>query len=73
MALKTFKIIEKAINDGRLKTPFSSVDLRNACPELNKNTCNGFLSKHRQGNPGKYTELFIRLNGRKYELINPKI
>jgi len=63
--------IVKAVNDNILKEPFNARELIKACPDINKNTCSGFLSKHRKGNPGETSELFIRLEKRRYELIRP--
>jgi hypothetical protein len=68
---KTYQRIVKAIKDGKLKEPFNVNDVKAACPDLNKNTVNGFLSKRRVRNPGKYLALFVRHPPFRYSLIRP--
>lgn len=63
--------IVKAINERRLREPFTTSELKKACPYLNKNTCNTFLSKHSIGNPYHNTELFERLEDGRYRLVRP--
>jgi len=68
-----YRTIISAVKEGRLKEPFSRKDLQNACPDLNKNTCLTFPAKHRIGNPGKNTELFIRITKQRFETVTFKL
>jgi len=54
--------IYAAVQKGRLKEPFGSKDVDDACPGWAERTYANFLSKHRVGNPSKTTELFEQLS-----------
>ena len=62
MRHKVYRSIVKAVRSGNLKEPFSNRDFRNACPGFGRGTYNAFLHKHRIGNPGGNTELFIKVS-----------
>lgn len=66
---KVYKLIRDAIQNGKLREPFTSHDLRNACPGLGEGTYNAFLWKHRLGNPGNNSELFRKVSPGKFRLI----
>lgn len=68
---KVYKLIVKAVKDGKLKEPFTSHDFRKACPDLGRGTYNAFLWKHRLKNPGDNTELFERICAGSFKLIRP--
>jgi len=61
--------IVDAVRNGRLQEPFTKKDFKRACPGLGKGTYNAFLWKHRVGNPGKKTELFIKVSPGKFKLV----
>jgi hypothetical protein len=61
--------IYAAVREGRLKEPFSSADVRLACPSRARNTYTNFLAKHRVGNPGKNTALFERISAGRYRTL----
>lgn len=65
-----FKIVD-ALESGKLEEPFTCKEFRNACPGLAEGTYTVFLSKHRKGNPGGYSELFKRIDTGQYEVIRP--
>ena len=65
---KTIRLIREAVSSGKLKEPFSAKDVHEACPTIPLNTCRTFLPKHRVGNPGNNTELFIRIEKGVYNL-----
>ena len=48
--------------------PFSVNDVNNRCSNLLLNSPS-FLSKHAKGNPGGYTEYFVRMSKGKYKLL----
>jgi len=62
--------IRLAIRDGRLSQPFTADDVRESVSGFAFRTYNNFLPKHRVGNPGGNTELFIRLKPGLYRLVN---
>lgn len=68
MAGRFIAEIRNAVKRGRLKEPFTPEDVRRACPGFAPRTYNTFLPKHRRGNPGGDTELFIRVTEGKYKL-----
>jgi hypothetical protein len=68
---KVYIAIVKALEEGRLKEPFSNNDFRNACTEFKKGTYNAFLWKHRKGNPLDESELFELLGPNTFRLIRP--
>ena len=53
--------IRAAVEAGRLKEPFAPKDLIQAGIRCAASTPGTFLPKHRVGNPGGYTELFVRV------------
>lgn len=61
--------IKKAIQTGQLKEPFRAADIKASCPRWEDNTYSTFLPKHRKGNPGNYTEYFLRHPDGSYSLI----
>lgn len=65
---KTVKLIREAVKSIKLKEPFTAEDVHKACPSIPLSTCRTFLPKHRVGNPGGYTELFIRVSKGLYKL-----
>lgn len=66
-----YKKIVTAVQNGSLVEPFSIRDFTRACKGIANNTYNTFLSKHRKGNPGKYSEMFIRVSRGIYRLKKP--
>ena len=56
---KTIRCIRDAVYHGVLGEPFSPRDVNDA---LGISWGGTFLPKHRVGNPGGYTELFVRVN-----------
>ena len=66
-----YRAIVDAIDDGRLKEPFRSRDIIEACPNLDPLTCGNFLSKHAECN-GKTSELFVRVSRGLYTLKRPR-
>ncbi len=65
--------IRGAIQEGRLKQPFTAADVRQACPGWNPATYGSFLPKHRVGNPGGYTPYFVRESAGRYRLRHDSI
>jgi len=63
--------IVQAVRQERLKEPFTKRDFRNACPDWGEGTYNAFLDKHAVGNPGRNSELFIRVAPGKFKLLRP--
>ncbi len=68
---KTYTSIVTAIKNRRLNEPFTSRDLKLACPEMPDGTCNAFPHKHAVGNPGKNSELFIRVAPGRFKCLRP--
>ena len=60
--------IRAAVEAGRLKEPFSPADVIQAGVECAASTPGTFLPKHRVGNPGGNTELFIQVVPGRYRL-----
>ena len=58
---KTIKHIREAVLQGKLQEPFSPNDVNTA---LGIHWAGNFLPKHRVGNPGGDTELFVQINDR---------
>ena len=56
---KTIRDIRQASLEGRLGPIFSATDVNTA---LGIRWAGTFLPKHRVGNPGGYTELFLQVN-----------
>ena len=68
---KVYRTIIEAVEKGILKEPFSSNDIIKACPNLVKSTCRTFPRKHRKGNPGMNSELFVMVSKGLFKLIRP--
>ena len=68
---KVYFSILKAIKEGRLKEPFGNEDFKRTCPGFAVGTYQAFLHKHRQGNPGSYSELFKLVDKGKFKVIRP--
>jgi len=66
MERKTIRRIREAVRGGVLGAVFEPKDVNKA---LGIRWAGTFLPKHRVGNPGGYTELFIRLVCGQYRLI----
>lgn len=60
--------IRAAVEAGRLKEPFSPADVIQAGIQCAASTAHTFLPKHRMGNPGGNTELFIQVALGRYRL-----
>lgn len=58
---RTIRRIRDAVSHGLLEEPFSPRDVNDA---LDTHWGGTFLPKHRVGNPGRYTELFVRVSRR---------
>jgi len=71
MSHKFYRDIVQAVRAGKLKEPFTISDLRAACPGWAYNTYSTFPNKHRVGNPGGNSELFIRVAPGKFKLVRP--
>ncbi len=68
---QVYRRIVTAVQEGRLKEPFSTENFRRACPGLGEGTYNAFLHKHRKGNPGGNTELFVQVQENSFKVIRP--
>ena len=66
---KFIRDIRRARREGRLPREFRKADLQKACPGWAAETCGVFPSKHRVGNPGRETELFVRVARGLYRLV----
>jgi hypothetical protein len=62
---QTIKLIRNAVASGRLKEPFTPNEVNGAIGITFAET---FLPKHRVGNPGGTTELFIQVSRGVYRL-----
>lgn len=60
--------IRKARHEEELPTMFRVADVRELWPQFP----GPFLSKHRVGNPGGETELFVRVAPGLYRLVTPR-
>ena len=65
-----YRAIFDAVHSGRLAEPFNAAMVRRACGASAHRTYEVFLPKHRVGNPGRYTELFIQVSRGRYRLNN---
>jgi hypothetical protein len=61
--------IYSAVRAGRLREPFDADTVKRACPGWAERTYHVFLSKHAVGNPGKTTELFMRVSPGRYRIV----
>ena len=66
-----YAAIVKVVKSGSLKEPFSNLDFRNACPGFGEGTYQAFLHKHRVGNPGGNSELFVLVSKGRFSLVRP--
>ena len=57
----TIRRIRDAVRNGNLEEPFSPKGVNDV---LGIDYAGAFLPKHRVGNPGGYTELFVRVSSR---------
>ena len=73
MTHKVYTAIIKAVREKRLKEPFTSCNVRRACPEINPRTPGTFLPKHAKGNPGGNSELFEKIGRGSFQLLYPII
>ena len=62
--------IRRAVRGGKLRKRFRSADVRTACPGWGERTYSNFLPKHRVGNPGSNTELFVQHEDGSYSLVD---
>jgi hypothetical protein len=62
--------IYAAVKSGKLAQPFSSEMVKRTCPGWAERTYSVFLNKHRVGNPGGETELFVRVAPGLFKLRN---
>ena len=65
MERRTISEIREAVRTRKIPLQFKAAQV-NAC--LGINYVGTFLPKHRVGNPGNYTELFIRIEEGLYQL-----
>jgi hypothetical protein len=65
MERETIRRIREAVQAGRLSREFTPPDVNKA---LNIEWAGTFLPKHRQGNPGGNTVLFVRVRKGVYRL-----
>ncbi|MEE9283963.1 MAG: hypothetical protein V3U49_07825 [Nitrososphaerales archaeon] len=61
--------IKEAVNNGRLKEPFTPQDVKRISPGKVDKTYNSFLVHHRKGNPIKFPEYFERGKDGTYKLL----
>jgi hypothetical protein len=61
--------IRKAVGEEHLSELFSQEAVKNAVPGYAEKTYHVFLPKHRKGNPGGNTELFVRVSRGLYRLL----
>ncbi len=60
--------IHAAVQSHRLSQPFTPATVKKACPGWADRTYHNFLPKHRVGNPGNETELFVQVGPGLYRL-----
>lgn len=65
MDRETIRKIRDAVRSGRLGTRFTPAEVNRV---LNIDWAGTFLPKHRVGNPGGFTELFVRVDRGVYRL-----
>jgi hypothetical protein len=66
---KVYQSIVDAVGKERLREPFTSKDFRSVCLGWAEGTYEAFLFKHRKGNPGGNSELFVRVGKGRFRLI----
>ena len=62
--------IRRAERARKLGKRFRAADVKRACPGWNERTYSNFLPKHRVGNPGGNTELFVQHEDGSYSLAD---
>lgn len=62
---ETMRSIRQAVAAGRIPVPFRAAHVNHA---LGIDWAGVFLPKHREGNPGVSTELFVQIERRLYRL-----
>jgi hypothetical protein len=70
-AHEVYRSIVTAVRKGRLSEPFSSEDFRRTCPGFGVGTYQAFLWKHRKGNPGGNSELFVQAGRGTFRVMRP--
>jgi hypothetical protein len=65
MARETIRRIREAVRSGKLPTVFGAADVNAA---LSIHWAESFLAKHRVGNPGSETSLFVQVSRGRYRL-----
>ena len=68
---KVYRAIVDAVKQGRLHEPFGESQFRVTYPGFGEGTYKTFLYKHRNGNPGKNSELFQQVAPGRFWLIRP--
>jgi len=68
---KVYSAIVRAVKSRRLNEPFGLREFMLACPGFADGTYKVFLNKHRRGNPGGNSELFLRVAPGKFRVIRP--
>jgi hypothetical protein len=68
---KVYEKIIKALNEGTLIEPFSTIDFQKACEGLGAGTYKAFLYKHKIGNKGNNSELFEQVGVNKFKVVRP--
>ena len=68
MTGKLTKAIRAAVAAGTLQEPFGAADVKRTFPGFAEKTYHVFLPKHRVGNLGGETELFVREGRGQYRL-----
>jgi len=71
MPHEVYRAIVAAVDAGRFREPFSKEDFRVACPGFGGGTYQAFLWKHREGNNGNTSELFILVSPGRFECLRP--
>ncbi|MBW2566393.1 MAG: hypothetical protein JRE24_05835 [Deltaproteobacteria bacterium] len=66
-----YRSIVDAVTQGRLEEPFSADDFREACSGFAYETYRTFPYKHRVGNPGGYSALFVLVAPGRFKLRRP--
>jgi hypothetical protein len=68
---KVYSSIVKAVNEKKLKEPFTINDFEKTCPGFANLTYKSFLHNNRKGNTSDHSELFIVIEPGKFKLIRP--
>lgn len=64
-----YRLVDKAVCEGRLTEPFISKNIQDACPGFSSNVYKSYLAKHSQGNPSGNIELFQRVGHGTYRRL----